>query len=68
MPEIRGRSELTPVRIASGLFGNPNAVCVSPRQGMLLNADGDERLVRAVHLARLPGGKVRQAFAALRPA
>lgn len=55
---------LAPVRFAAGLAGNPRPLLVSPQHAMLWrDADrgGTERLVRAVHLARLPGGRIRQA-------
>lgn len=51
---------LAPVRIAAGLFGCSRPLFVSPQHGMLLVVPGQgERLVRAVHLARLQGGGVR---------
>ncbi|MEM7489558.1 MAG: Hint domain-containing protein, partial [Pseudomonadota bacterium] len=55
---------LRPIRIAPGALGNDDAVLVSPQHGIGLRSDargGDERFVRATHLARLRGGGIRVA-------
>ncbi|MFZ3582108.1 Hint domain-containing protein [Loktanella sp. DJP18] len=60
-----GRAELTlnpnlaPVRISAGAFGNDRPLLVSPQHGVLLQNAARETLVRATHLARMSGGRVR---------
>ncbi|WP_425101063.1 Hint domain-containing protein [Tropicibacter sp. S64] len=53
--------KLLPVRIAPGLVGASRPLLVSPQHGMVLRVDGEERLVRATHLARMAGGQARVA-------
>jgi len=57
-------ANLRPVRIAAGLYANENPLLVSPQHGILLQASdsADQHLVRATHLAKLHGGKVRTAM------
>jgi hypothetical protein len=50
---------LKPIQIAAGAFGDHERLVVSPQHGLLLRLEGEERFVRATHLARLPGGKAR---------
>ena len=53
------RPDLRPVVFAPGALGQDRRLLVSPQHGMLVGQGADEALVRAIHLARLPGGKVR---------
>ena len=59
--DLMAAPKLRPIRISSGAFDNPRPAFVSPQHGMLLRHNGEESLVRATHLARMRGGKVRQA-------
>ncbi|MEO0938406.1 MAG: Hint domain-containing protein [Pseudomonadota bacterium] len=67
--DLRHNEKLRPVLIEAGAFGNSCPTLVSPQHGVLV-ADpacgGDEKMARAVHLARVSGSGVRMA-AALRP-
>lgn len=59
--ELAANPRLTPVEIAAGAVGNDRRLDVSPQHAVLLcDPDGQERLIRAIHLARLKGGGVRQ--------
>ncbi|CUJ13903.1 Hint domain-containing protein [Cognatishimia activa] len=55
------RPDLKPVRIAPRLIGTSEPLLVSPQHGMLLSVDGEEKLIRAKHLAALDGGQARVA-------
>lgn len=62
--DLAARPDLQPVLIRAGALGNDRPVLVSPQHGVLVRlpgGGGTERLVRAVHLARLKGGTVRVA-------
>lgn len=50
---------LQPVLIRPGALGNDRALLVSPQHAILAHRDGEEELIRATHLARLHGGRVR---------
>lgn len=50
--EIEARPSLRPVKIRPGILGNRNEVRLSPQHAVLMLLDGQEVLVRAVHLAR----------------
>ncbi|WP_425037913.1 Hint domain-containing protein [Primorskyibacter sp. S187A] len=52
---------LKPVVVAPSLLGGDAPLVVSPQHGLLLSVNGEERLVRAVHLARMRGGLARVA-------
>ena len=59
--ELAVEPALRPIRIAAHAFGNDRALVVSPQHGLVLRDDeggGRERLIRAAHLARLPGEQV----------
>lgn len=58
--DLAAAPHLKPVEIAVGAFGNDRPLIVSPQHGVLLTLDGEEYLARAIHLARLKGGMVRQ--------
>ncbi|WP_434620068.1 Hint domain-containing protein [Tabrizicola sp. M-4] len=61
--ELAADPRLLPVEIAAGALGNGARLAVSPQHAILLrDPDGEERLIRAIHLARLKGGGVRQRF------
>ena len=54
---------LKPIQLKQGLFGLERDLIVSPQHGMLALSrarGGDERLVRAKHLAELQGGAARR--------
>ena len=57
--EVMQAPHLRPVRIAPGVAGNTRPLLVSPQHAVLVTCGGGESLVRAVHLARLPGGAAR---------
>jgi Ca2+-binding RTX toxin-like protein len=59
--DLAARPDLRPVVFAPGAMGQDRRLLVSPQHGMLLASGPQEALVRAIHLARLPGGKVRVA-------
>lgn len=59
--ELERMPTCRPIVIAPDLLGASAPLLVSPQHGLLLLMDGEERLVRARHLARLPGGKARVA-------
>ncbi len=60
--ELRANDRLRPVLIQPQLIGADAPLLVSPQHGVLLRSDnGDETLVRAIHLARRPGAKARVA-------
>ncbi|TCO74046.1 Hint domain-containing protein [Rhodovulum euryhalinum] len=53
---------LRPVILAPGLLGGQSPLVVSPQHGVVVpRAGGGETLVRAIHLARMSGGKARVA-------
>lgn len=55
------RPELRPMVLAPGAMGQERRLLVSPQHGILLANGPQEALVQAIHLARLPGSKVRVA-------
>ena len=57
--DLRRNPKLRPILLQPGALGSDRALVVSPQHGILVRFDGEERLVRATHLARLPGGGVR---------
>ncbi len=61
--DLDAAPHLRPVRIAPGAFGQDAPLLVSPQHAVLLHhaLDAGEHLVRATHLAQLPGGAVRVA-------
>ena len=60
--ELLSNARLRPVLMQPDLIGAEAPLLVSPQHGVLLRTDtGDEMLVRAIHLARLHGGKARVA-------
>jgi Ca2+-binding RTX toxin-like protein len=50
--EIEARPSLRPVKIRPGALGNRGEVRLSPQHAVLMLLDGEEVLVRAVHLAK----------------
>lgn len=50
--ELAAHPSLRPVKIRPGVLGNRGEVRLSPQHAVLMLLDGDEVLVRAVHLAR----------------
>ena len=61
--ELAADPRLLPVAIQPGFAGNDRPLLVSPQHAILTRdrPGADEHLVRAIHLARLGGGKVRVA-------
>jgi len=57
--ELAAREKLRPILLSPDLTGGDAPLIVSPQHGVLLDLDGEERLVRATHLARLKGGAAR---------
>lgn len=58
--ELDAAPKMRPVWIAPDLIGARAPLLVSPQHGVLVRPDGrEETLVRAIHLARLRGGKAR---------
>jgi Ca2+-binding RTX toxin-like protein len=57
--QLRDTPRLRPIRIAPEVTGGAAPLVVSPQHGLLLGLDGEERLIRATHLARMKGGKAR---------
>lgn len=51
--------KLRPILLSADLTGGDAPLTVSPQHGVLFQVDGEERLVRAVHLAGLEGGTAR---------
>jgi len=51
--------KLRPIRLAPELTGGTAPLVVSPQHGVVLGIDGEERLVRATHLASMEGGRAR---------
>ncbi|QBF33727.1 Hint domain-containing protein [Thalassococcus sp. S3] len=60
-PDLVRNPRLVPVRIAPGTIGNDETIVVSPQHALLVGAlcDQPEALVRAIHLARIRGGRIR---------
>lgn len=61
---LAARPDLAPVRVAPGVWAGPRGLLVSPQHAVLVRSGaggGDEAFVRARHLARMRGGKVRVA-------
>lgn len=60
--ELQENQKLRPVLIQKGAVGNAKELLVSPQHGILIadpTRGGDEKLVRAIHLAQLPKSRVR---------
>ncbi len=60
--ELAANPQLAPIKISAGAFGNARDLIVSPQHGILTEMrekHGQQHLVRAAHLARLDGGKIR---------
>lgn len=57
--ELSANPKLRPVQIAPQVTGGHSELILSPQHGLLLGLNGEETLVRAIHLARLKGGKAR---------
>lgn len=57
--DLSAAPQLRPVLIRAGAFGNDGPLVVSPQHGMLLQLGAEERLIRATHLTRMRGGRVR---------
>ncbi|MEY8882386.1 Hint domain-containing protein [Donghicola sp. XS_ASV15] len=60
--ELETHPELRPVRIAPGDWAGPRGLLVSPQHGIYAHGGargGTDQLIRATHMARLKGGKVR---------
>ncbi|TCO68856.1 Hint domain-containing protein [Rhodovulum euryhalinum] len=58
-PDLDVAPNLRPVRLAAELVGGNAPLVVSPQHGVLLREGSEERLIRAIHLARLGGGQAR---------
>ncbi|MEM8849382.1 MAG: Hint domain-containing protein, partial [Pseudomonadota bacterium] len=62
--DLAAHPKRRPVLIQPGALGNDRPVLVSPNHGLLCadpDRPGDEILARAIHLARLPGSRLRVA-------
>ena len=57
--ELDVNAKLLPIYIDTKVSGGTAPLVLSPQHGLLLNVDGEETLVRAIHLARMDGGKAR---------
>ena len=53
--ELHAAPNLKPILIRPGAFGIDRSLIVSPQHAVVLRQDGEERLIRATHLARTPG-------------
>ncbi|MGJ8605157.1 MAG: Hint domain-containing protein [Marivita sp.] len=58
-PALAQRSTLRPVLLSPELTGGDAPLIVSPQHGVLVHLDGEETLVRAIHLAKIEGGAAR---------
>jgi len=58
--ELAANPNLKPIMFKSGVFNEERSLIVSPQHAMLLKSDGEEKLVRAKHLAEASGGMVRR--------
>jgi len=52
--ELAREEKLRPIEIKPSLIKSDSSLIVSRQHGVLLSVDGQETLVRAVHLAKLP--------------
>jgi hypothetical protein len=62
--ELDAAPDLRPIRLDASILGGDRGLLVSPQHGVFTKIDergGTDTLVRAKHLARLKGGKVRVA-------
>ncbi|NCW68043.1 MAG: hypothetical protein EBV86_05665, partial [Marivivens sp.] len=62
--ELDAAPDLRPIRLDASILGGDRGLLVSPQHGVFTKTDehgGTDTLVRAKHLARLKGGKVRVA-------
>lgn len=57
--DLARNPKLLPIQIAPILTGGVGSLAVSAQHGILLKVDGEERLVRATHLAAMKGGAAR---------
>lgn len=57
--ELDANPNLRPVHIDPQVSGGHAPLILSPQHGLLVNMERNETLVRATHLARMPGGKAR---------
>jgi Ca2+-binding RTX toxin-like protein len=57
--DLARNPKLLPIQIAPNLTGGVGSLAVSAQHGILLKIDGEERLVRATHLAAMKGGAAR---------
>lgn len=55
--ELSEQENLRPILIRKGAFGNRKKLRVSPQHGIVVRVNGQERLVRAKHVAEELGGK-----------
>lgn len=55
--EFAANPKLRPILLAPGLIGAHTPLAVSRQHGVLLSVEGEERLIRAVHLERMKGHK-----------
>lgn len=51
--------KLRPILLSPELTGADAPLIVSPQHGVLLDLDGEETLIRAIHLAKMKGGAAR---------
>lgn len=58
--DLAAQPNLKPIQIQPGFLGIERPLVVSPQHGMLVRQGPEERLARAIHLARAKGGSVRQ--------
>ncbi|OSQ42661.1 Hint domain-containing protein [Marivita geojedonensis] len=57
--ELEENPKVRPVLISPKLTGCDDPLIVSPQHGLLFAVEGNEHLVRAIHLAKLEGGSAR---------
>lgn len=57
--DLARNPKLHPIHLSPKLTGGDLPLIVSPQHGVVFNVDGEETLVRAIHLARLQGGAAR---------
>ncbi|MEL7459745.1 MAG: LamG-like jellyroll fold domain-containing protein [Pseudomonadota bacterium] len=63
---LSANPKLKPIWLSPHLVGARAPLLVSRQHAMVMSVDGDERLIRAVHLARMHGGKARIAHGCTR--
>ncbi|MEM9735170.1 MAG: Hint domain-containing protein [Pseudomonadota bacterium] len=57
--DLRRQENLRPVEVKAGALGNDRPLLVSPQHRLLTKFGGEERFIRAKHLAEVPGGGAR---------